>query len=183
MDSAISTIYYLHIYLSTGPSTTTQPGGSASSPQVRLNLLSTEMRFVKGNDECAFLCLWPAERRRCCGVVLLAAECEHFVLLQMTPSPCPPSCNKTQASSSRRNPAAITVSRYKNIWKFQKLLKLKNNWAPQPTLRWFSPETVHLYLAVHHFVSQLCNSRITYYCYNFVWSWCCSWKEIGNWIH
>ena len=53
----LSTIYYLHIYLSTGPSTTTQPGGSASSPQVRLNFLSTEMRFVKGNDECTFLCL------------------------------------------------------------------------------------------------------------------------------
>ena len=35
----LSTIYYLHIYLSTGPSTTTQLGGSASSPQVRLNLL------------------------------------------------------------------------------------------------------------------------------------------------
>ena len=32
-------IYYLLIYLSTGHSTTTQPGGSASSPQVRLNLI------------------------------------------------------------------------------------------------------------------------------------------------
>ena len=41
--------------------------------------------------------------------------------------------------------------------------------GPPPNFTVTSPETLHLYLAVHHFVSQLCNSRIIYHCYNILY--------------